>query len=254
MITKEELAGRLAEIIKRAESRNFHIGQDEVRQFFPEEDLSEEQIKLVYDYLLAKKVVVEGYLKEASGENGAGEESGLSEADRRYVEEYKEMLAAVEPERPGERARLFRELAGGERPARDRLSELLLPEVLQEARDFLVEEILLSDLVQEGSLCLLTALEGLQGKTEMEPDAAEKRVMQEIRQGMQALAEQQKDVKSRDRRMVGRVQELKDNVEVLKDEMGRKVYLDELADFMNITEEEAEAILKLAGEEVPREE
>ena len=36
--------------------------------------------------------------------------------------------------------------------------------------------------------------------------------------------------------------------------MGRKVYLDELADFMNITEEEAEAILKLAGEEVPREE
>ena len=54
--------------------------------------------------------------------------------------------------------------------------------------------------------------------------------------------------------MVGRVQELKDNVEVLKDEMGRKVYLDELADFMNITEEEAEAILKLAGEEVPREE
>ena len=71
---------------------------------------------------------------------------------------------------------------------------------------------------------------------------------------MQALAEQQKDVKSRDRRMVGRVQELKDNVEVLKDEMGRKVYLDELADFMNITEEEAEAILKLAGEEVPREE
>lgn len=36
--------------------------------------------------------------------------------------------------------------------------------------------------------------------------------------------------------------------------MGRKVYLDEVADFMHISEDEAEAILKLAGEEVPEEE
>ena len=148
----ERRAGRSAGGNNKAgREPEFSYRQGEVRQFFPEEDLSEEQIKLVYDYLLAKKVVVEGYLKEASGENGAGEEPGLSEADRRYVEEYKEMLAAVEPERPGERARLFRELAGGERPARDRLSELLLPEVLQAARGFLVEEILLSDLVQEAA-------------------------------------------------------------------------------------------------------
>ncbi len=32
--------------------------------------------------------------------------------------------------------------------------------------------------------------------------------------------------------------------------MGRKVYLDEVADFMSISEEEAEDILRLAGENI----
>ena len=88
----------------------------------------------------------------------------------------------------------------------------------------------------------------------MEPGAAERRILQAIRQGMQALSEEQKDVRHQDSRMVTKVQDLKDSVAILKEEMGRKVYLDEVADFMNISEEEAEAILKLAGEEVPPEE
>ena len=252
-MTKEELAGRLSEIIKQAESRNSHICKEEVDGFFAGEELSEEQLHLVYDYLLAKKIVVEGYLKEIRREDAEGEDR-LSGEDKRYLEEYREMLSALEAERPGEKERLFRKAADGERQARDRLSELLLPEVLKLATGFAGGEVLLPDLVQEGNLCLLQGLEELTGRPALAPDAAERLILQGVRQGMLALAEQQKDVKSRDRRMVSRVQELKDSVAVLKEEMGRKVYLDEVADFMSIPEEEAEAILKLAGEEVPEEE
>ena len=45
--------------------------------------------------------------------------------------------------------------------------------------------------------------------------------------------------------MVSRVEELKDTIAILKEEFGRRVYLDEVADYMHISEEEAEAILKL---------
>ena len=253
MITKEQLAEKLAEIIRQAEKQNFHVKQEEVQKFFPADELSEEQMKLVYDYLLAKKIVVEGYLKEnASGSGKTASE--LSEEERKYLEEYKEMLGALEPERQGERSELFQQLREGRRNVRDRLSELLLFDVLEAAEALAGEEALLPDLVQEGNLCLVQALENLSVESGASPDEAERTVMQEIRQGMQALAEQQKDMKSRDRRMVHKVQELKDSVAVLKEEMGRKVYLDEVADFMSISEEEAEAILKLAGEEVPKEE
>lgn len=60
-----------------------------------------------------------------------------------------------------------------------------------------------------------------------------------------------RDVHARDRKMVEKVEDLKDGVETLKEEYGRKIYLDEVADFMSISEEEAVGILRLAGEEVP---
>ena len=54
--------------------------------------------------------------------------------------------------------------------------------------------------------------------------------------------------------MVKRVDELKENISALKEKLGRRVYLDELAEYMKISEDEVEAVLKLAGEEVPEEE
>ena len=149
---------------------------------------------------------------------------------------------------------LLKRLQAGDSAARERLSELFLPQVVQAAREMYVQEVLISDLIQEGNLNLLLALDELAGGMELEPGAAERRILQAIRQGMQALSEEQKDVRHQDSKMVTKVQDLKDSVAILKEEMGRKVYLDEVADFMNISEEEAEAILKLAGEEVPPEE
>ena len=71
---------------------------------------------------------------------------------------------------------------------------------------------------------------------------------------MQALVRQQEDQSLQDRKMVKRVDELKENISALKEKLGRRVYLDELAEYMKISEDEVEAVLKLAGEEVPEEE
>ena len=204
-------------------------------------------MKLVFDYLLSKKIIVEGYLKETALPE-------LSVADLQYLEEYESALKMLAPERNGERTSLLEKILNGDKSVRERLSELFLPEVVKAARERYVPEVDVTDLVQEGNLCLLLALEAIEGRAGLDLASAEDKIMQEIRQGMQALTEQQRDVKHQDHRMVSKVQELKDSVSVLKEEMGRKVYLDEVADFMHISEDEAEAILKLAGEEVPEEE
>ena len=204
-------------------------------------------MKLVFDYLLSKKIIVEGYLKETALPE-------LSVADLQYLEDYDRALKMLAPERNGERTSLLEKILNGDKSVRERLSELFLPEVVKAARERYVPEVAVTDLVQEGNLCLLLALEAIEGRAGLDLASAEDKIMQEIRQGMQALTEQQRDVKHQDHRMVSKVQELKDSVSVLKEEMGRKVYLDEVADFMHISEDEAEAILKLAGEEVPEEE
>ena len=50
--------------------------------------------------------------------------------------------------------------------------------------------------------------------------------------------------------MVDKVNELDEQIQKLTEEMGRKVSIDELSQFIDISEQEIEDILKLAGEEV----
>ena len=247
MITQQEFQQKLEALLSRAEAESFNIKKEEAESFFSGDELTGEQMKLVFDYLLSKKIIVEGYLKETALPE-------LSVADLQYLEEYESALKMLAPERNGERTSLLEKILNGDKSVRERLSELFLPEVVKAARERYVPEVAVTDLVQEGNLCLLLALEAIEGRAGLDLASAEDKIMQEIRQGMQALTEQQRDVKHQDHRMVSKVQELKDSVSVLKEEMGRKVYLDEVADFMHISEDEAEAILKLAGEEVPEEE
>ena len=81
------------------------------------------------------------------------------------------------------------------------------------------------------------------------PEMEEERMLQAALDAMQALAAEQAEMHTQDRKMVEKAENLKDGIAVLKEELGRKVYLDEVADFLSMTEEEAEDILRLTGEE-----
>ena len=74
------------------------------------------------------------------------------------------------------------------------------------------------------------------------------------KESMQALLESQEETKKQDNRMVEKVNDLDEQIKKLSEEMGRKVSVDELEEFLDITEDEISDILKLAGEELPPEE
>ena len=68
------------------------------------------------------------------------------------------------------------------------------------------------------------------------------------------IPESQTEVKRRDHKMVEKVTELDEAIKSMKEEYGRKVSVDEVAERLGISEDEIEDILKLAGEEVKDEE
>ena len=109
-------------------------------------------------------------------------------------------------------------------------------------------QVLLQDLVQEGNLQLLLAKEAADLQLMTSPEMEEERMLQAALDAMQALAAEQAEMHTQDRKMVEKAENLKDGIAVLKEELGRKVYLDEVADFLSMTEEEAEDILRLTGE------
>ena len=212
---KEKLAGVLA----LAEDQNGKITVDEVEKYFEEDGLSQEQMNLVCDYLLSMKMAVIGY-KQAGGtvkEAENEEQQPLSPDEQKYVEEYLRSLGDMNEETPEEVRMAY-----------------YLPKVVEEAVRLHHPEVFIGDMIQK--------------------EKDEEELLEQIRAGMLASLESQTEVKRRDHKMVEKVTELDETIKSMKEEYGRKVSVDEVADRLGISEDEIEDILKLAGEEVKDEE
>lgn len=225
---KEKLAGVLA----LAEGQNNRITVEEVEKYFEEDGLSEEQMNLVCDYLLSMKMAVIGY-KQAGGmvKEEKAEKQPLSAEEEKYVEEYLRSLGDLKEETQEEVRMSY-----------------YLPKVVEEAVKLHHPDVFVGDMIQEGNIALMLALK------EIPKEKEEEEILELVRAGMMATLESQTEVKRRDHKMVEKVTELDETIKSMKEEYGRKVSVDEVADRLGISEDEIEDILKLAGEEVKDEE
>ena len=223
MAERLEFREKLAGILTLCESQNNITDKATVEAYFAEDNLSAEQMELVFDYLLSKKVIVKGYVKAG----GSIKNAENTEGPIRYTQEEQDYLNLYEQDLKG--------LRDG-----DPLKELL-PAILTMAK-----EMHIGDLVQEGNMGLMLAMEDHADDTEA--------LLSMAKESMQALLESQEETKKQDNRMVEKVNDLDEQIKKLSDELGRKVSVDELEEFAGITEDEISNILKLAGEELPPEE
>lgn len=223
---REKLAG----ILQLCASKGNVVDKAEVENYFAEETLSEEQMELVFDYLLSQKIIVKGYVKtggsvsaaEAAG-SGEAEEAKFSSEEEQYLRTYEQDLSQM--------------------PKEDPLA-CLLASVMEIAKEMYRPSVFLGDLIQEGNMGLMMAQQEGAGEADM---------LAMARESMQALLESQSEMKLQDKKMADKVNNLDEQIKKLSEEMGRKVSVDELTEFLHITEEEVEDILRLAGEEIPEE-
>ena len=208
---RQEFQKKLEELGRLAEERENRIRAEEVRDFLKDMELTEEQMELVFAYLASRLVTVEGYVP----------------AKREEEEE-----AQLTPEE--------------EDGVKARLTEQLLPEVIRTARGFAGRGLPLGDLIQEGNIGLMLAMETLglraEGQTALDY------LKQEIRSAVSAALEEQQTERQAGDLLAERLNHLSDGIKKLSDELERKVSLEELSVFMDMPVEEIEDLLKLAGE------
>lgn len=252
MADRMEFTAKLAGVLELATEQENRITLEEVEKYFEEDHLSEEQIGLVCEYLMSQKVVVSGF-KQKPGQIVEKEESGLSslsEEDKAYVESY---LRDVE----GMTVRTEEEAA----------LKYYLPKVVEIAVELHHPEVLIWDMIQEGSMALVEALhktgessgivwddeEEEQEEEALSSEEKESLILEEIRSGILMMVEEQAETKMRDKKMVNKVSDLDEAIQKMTDEYGRKVAVDEVAERLGISADEIADILKLAGEEAPTE-
>ena len=237
---RKEFLEKLGRLVSLAKEQGGSITIEEVKNYFSEGILTEEQMELVFDYLLAQKVVVKGYFKmdEPKGE------ITFSEEEEAYLQEYLTDLKAFKEETEGEREALFCKALQGDVSAKNRLTELYLPVVVDIAKDMYHSEIFLGDMIQEGNMGLIL---GLDKVTDVR--SAHDTIVAQIKESIHRMIKEQDELSSRDKKMVEKVSALDEAIKTLTEELGRKISLDELAVYMGMTEDEVMDILRLMGEE-----
>ena len=242
MIDQSQFRKKLEELLEQADVQDKRLTNEQIKEFFAEDGLTEEQMLLVYDFLMSQKIVVSGYYKQQTTEQI--DENKFSDEEKQYLAEYTEDLKAMKQEQEGERAELLKKAVAQDALAKSRLIELYLPQVVEIAKELHEEGIYLGDCVQEGNVSLILALDMLP------EDDADAFIQQEIRQGILAMMEEHKELKRRDKKMENQVNNLDETLHKMADEKGRGITMSELAEHMKISEDEILDIIKLAGEEM----
>lgn len=220
MSSAAQFQKKLAEILSLCKENGNEIEKESVEQFFEEENLSDEQMNLGYDYLLSQKVLVKGYAKAVNTEEKEDISEKFTYEEKEFLRQYEEELQMI---------------------AEDDPMKKWLPQIVQIAKELYHPEIFLGDLIQEGSFGLVIG---------MSQGADEKELLQMARESMQAMVEAQTEVKLQDQKMADKVNDLDEKIKKLTEEMGRKISVDELAELLEISEEEIEDIIRLAGEDL----
>lgn len=244
---KEEFQKKLAELGALAAKNEKRLTNRQVRDFFDALELSEEQYELIFAYLASRQVVVEGYVPAKKQEEERQAQVPLTPEEESFLRSYQKDLDRLELLEEAELLELCRQVEEtGDDLLKARLTEQLLPEVLRLADEFRGREVQLGDLVQEGNIGLLLALETLG----MRPagSSALSYLREEICKAISQAVEDHCTEKEAGSHLAQRLNELSDQIRKLTDELERQVSVDELAVYMDMPVEEIEDLLKLAGE------
>lgn len=230
----------LTEIKKAADASGNVITRDEIRALLAGLPLEEEHYRLIYEYLDGQNIrVVESKeeLEEVPREEGG-----------RSLSIYLDELMKLEKETFPDEHTMLEQAIRGEREARTRLVESYLPLVCEMAGDYEGDEIAAEDLIQEGNLGLLTAMESLQ---EFESAAAcRAHILNSINEAMEHAIQSGKDSRKMDEGIVSRVNHLNEAVQNLERDLEHKVSAEELSAYLEMPLEEIRDILRMSGDQI----
>ena len=245
----------LGELKKLADEHGNYLTTDEIKGFFKNGGLEEEHFQLIYEYLAGEKIEIEGYtpkktavLKEAAGEKSAKTEYEPEEDGNAPLEFYEEELKELEAIPEEEKWKLFQMAAAGDRLAKGRLTQGYLQTVYDLSRTYQYVGVPQGDLLQEGNIGLMLALEDLEVGLSLEE--YEKGLFEKIQKAMEEAVEENQDLADMGQKIADRANHLQEAVKNLEEDLEHKVSVDELSAYLEMPEEEIKDILRMAGEEI----
>lgn len=212
------------------------VSGEQVKEAFSELSLSEEQLQLVYDYLIQHKV---GIGQPVSPEDY------LTEEERDYLQDYLDELAALPVYTPGQIEAYTISAMAGDVQAQKKLTEVYLKDVAEIAKLYVGQGALLEDLIGEGNVALAFGV-GMLGSLER-PEEAQGMLARMMMDAMEEHIAENAASKNADKKAEERVNRVADSARVMAEELRRKVTVEELAQETGMSEKRIREAMRMSG-------
>ena len=182
-------------------------------------------------------------LDELEADAAAAEEAEVQEDDGMQTEDiyrvYMEELAAIPPCTAAENEELLGKVKAGVAGARERLIEGNLRNALMHVQKYINRGVPMADLIQEASMELMMLVDdAFEG-------SFEKLLESRIRVRMEEVISEQTSASNIEEEVLARVNVLQEVSKELAERFGREPKLEELAEYMKMTEDEVREMMKV---------
>jgi len=232
-------AKTLQEVLKQAKENGNCISKEEVEEAFGAQDLTSEQMELIFDYLHKHRIGI--------GEP-ADPDDYLEEEDRNYLEDYLKELEALQTVSEGEKEAVTISAMAGDKDAQKKLIEIYIPKVVEVAKLYTGQGVFIEDLIGEGNLAValgVTQLGCLEHQSEAEGMLA-KLMMDAMEDAISECVE----AKELDQKILEKVNEISEKAKELAEEMKRKVTPEELAQETGISIEDILEAVRISSKNI----
>jgi RNA polymerase primary sigma factor len=229
-------AQTLEKVRSLAKEQGNCVSEEQVQEAFAELKLSEEQMQLVYDYLVKHKV-------------GIGQpvnpDDYLTEEERDYLQDYLDEVAQLPAYTKGQIEAYTISAMAGDLDAQSRMIEIYLKDVAEIAKLYAGQGVYLEDLIGEGNVALAFGV-GMLGSLER-PDEAQGMLAKMIMDAMEEYIAENVENGKADQKVADRVNKVADEARNLAEELRRKVTVQELAGETGLSENRIREAMRLSG-------
>ena len=232
-------AKTIEEIRELAKEQNNVLSKEQIEEAFLNIGMKEDELAPIYEYLKQKKI-------------GIGKPVDLDEyltnEDVDYLSIYLEEIGLFQSVTEGEKKAIFISAMAGEKQAKVKVIEMLLKDVVDIAKLYSGQGVCIEDLIGEGNVALSTGVE-LPGCLE-NPSEVQGVLGKMIMDAMEAIIEEDGNIRKIDKKIVDRVNEVAKEAKELANTLNKKITVEELASETNLTEKEILDAIGISGKKI----
>ena len=235
-MNEKEFSKALTGLLDIAKAQNGMVEKDQIEAAFKEFGLDDNTMGLVLDYLKEKHVGIGAPIDA---------EEYLSDEETNYLSIYLEELEALPAVSEGEKEAITYSAMAGDKDAQNRLVEVYLPDVVQIAKLYAGQGVMLEDLIGEGNVALAMGVSML-GALEKASEA-QGMLGKLIMDGMEDLIAESVEESKKDNKIADKVNKIAQKADELSEAYQKKVTVEELMEETGFSRKAITDAIRMSG-------